>query len=173
VANLLDEVGEGEPDTRHTDLFRDLLRYVGVDGSRMETHARTFHRHASWQCLAGHNLYLLLGLQRTNYFRSLGCLGSAEVMDVGQYLKISRGCRRVGWGDQHAMRYYNDHALIDVDHGQGWIERVMKPLVAKHPGAAREFLAGTAMRLETAAQCYDTLLAQMTGECVRPAAGRR
>lgn len=174
VANLVDEVGGEGADLRHTDLFRNLLHYVGVDDGRMEAHARAFHRHASWQCLAGHNLYLLLGLQRSNYFRSLGCLGSAEVMDVGQYLKISRGCRRVGWSDPDALRYYDNHALVDVGHGQGWLDRVMQPLVDKHPGAAREFLMGTAMRLETAAQCYDALLAAMLEEeALKASAGSR
>lgn len=161
VDNLWDEMGKRDPAGRHTNLFRRLLNYVGVDDARIAEFGRDFHRQASWQCLAGHNLYLFLGLQRRNYFRSLGCLGSAELMDAAQYAKIVRGCRRLGWSDIEGLTYYTGHAEVDIGHGEGWLDNVMVPLVAKYPSAARELLIGTLFRLETAAQYYDHLLARL------------
>jgi pyrroloquinoline quinone (PQQ) biosynthesis protein C len=160
--NLADEMGNGDPAARHTQLFRSLLRYVGVDDAHLAEFTRHFHRHAHWQCLAGHNLYLLLGTQRRYHYQYLGCLGSAELLDAGQYAKIVRGCRRVGWDDAQGMAYYTSHAEADLGHGLGWLERVMLPLVNKHLGAARELMLGTALRLETAASYYDSLLAKMS-----------
>ncbi len=163
VDNLLDEMGRHDPMTRHNKLFLRLLRYVGLDAARITAFGRDFHVHAGWPCLAGHNLYLLLGTQRRNYFRSLGCLGSAELMDAAQYAKIVRGCHRVGWNDGDGLSYYTSHAEADAAHGLGWLKRALVPLAAKYPNADREFLMGTAFRLETAAQYYDSLLSAMLG----------
>ncbi len=158
--NLSDEMGQRDPEARHNRLFLRLLRYVGISDAEGADFVRNFHRHVSAACLAGHNLYLMLGTQRANHLRSLGCLGSAELMDAAQYAKIVRGCQRVGWGDSEGLAYYVSHAEADLAHGLGWLERVLMPLVQKDPRAAREFLLGTAFRLETAAQYYDVLLSE-------------
>lgn len=174
VDNLWDEMGQRDPQARHHKLFLRLLNYVGIDSARIQTSLRDFHRHASWPCLAGHNLYLLLGSQRRHYFRSLGCLGSAELMDAAQYAKVVRGCQRLGWNDREGLAYYTSHAEVDAAHGLGWLERVSLPLVGKYPHAARELLLGTAFRLETAAVYYDSLLAAMrTRPSARDLAGRQ
>jgi pyrroloquinoline quinone (PQQ) biosynthesis protein C len=161
VDNLWDEMGHRDPLARHNRLFLRLLRYVGLDEKRIAAACRDFHLNVDWPCLAGHNLYLLLGTQRRNYLRSLGCLGSAELMDAAQYAKIVRGCHRLGWSDPEGLAYYTSHAEADLEHGLGWLDRVLLPLVNKYPHAAREFLIGTAFRLETAAQYYDSLLNAM------------
>jgi pyrroloquinoline quinone (PQQ) biosynthesis protein C len=161
VDNLWDEMGHRDPKARHNKLFLRLLRYVGLDEARIAASGHEFHHRAGWPCLAGHNLYLLLATQRRNYFRSLGCLGSAELMDAGQYAKVVRGCLRLGWNDRDGLAYYTSHAEADIEHGKGWLERVLVPLARKYPNAAREFLFGAAFRLETAAQYYDSLLATM------------
>jgi pyrroloquinoline quinone (PQQ) biosynthesis protein C len=161
VDNLWDEAGHRDPGARHTSLFRRLLGHVGVDERHVAAFQHQFHLRAGWQCLAGHNLYFLLGTRRRDYFRSLGCLGSAEAMDAAQYAKIVRGCRRLGWTDAEGLAYYTMHAEVDGAHGRGWLERVMTPLVGKYPNAARELLLGAAFRLETAAQYYDEHLRSM------------
>jgi pyrroloquinoline quinone (PQQ) biosynthesis protein C len=158
--NLCDEMGQRDQEARHNRLFLRLLRYVGISDAEGAAFVRDFHHHAGAACLAGHNLYLMLGSQRSNHLRSLGCLGSAELMDAAQYAKIVRGCRRLGWDDSEGMAYYISHAEADLAHGLGWLERVLMPLVNKDPRAAREFLLGTAFRLETAAQYYDSLLSE-------------
>jgi pyrroloquinoline quinone (PQQ) biosynthesis protein C len=163
VDNLWDEMGHRDPKARHTQLFLRLLHYVGVEDAQIASFGREFHDRVNWPCLAGHNLYLLLGTRRQHYFRSLGCLGSAELMDAAQYAKIVRGCQRLGWNDSDGLAYYISHAEADAAHGLGWLDRVLLPLVAKYPNAARDFLMGTAFRLETAAQYYDSLLVSMQG----------
>jgi pyrroloquinoline quinone (PQQ) biosynthesis protein C len=160
MENLWDEMGQRDPQARHNRLFLRLLRYVGISDAEGTAFVRDFHLHADAACLAGHNLYLMLGTQRGNHLRSLGCLGSAELMDAAQYAKIVRGCRRVGWDDGEGMAYYVSHAEADLAHGLGWLEKVLMPLVQKDPRAAREFLLGTAFRLETASQYYDSLFSE-------------
>jgi hypothetical protein len=157
--NFWDEMGNGDFSRRHTYLFKRLLSYVGADqllsaglmGDRLAIGS-------SWQALAGYNLYMYLSLHRRNYFMSLGCLGSGELMDSGQYVKIVRGCQRVGFTDREGLAYYIDHAEADVRHGNEWLDEVLVPLVGKYGGARRDIVAGASLRLNTTADYYDFLL---------------
>lgn len=157
--NFWDEMGNGDFSRRHSFLFKRLLSYVGAD--RLLAPGLVGDRLAmgsSWQALAGYNLYMYLSLHRRNYFTSLGCLGSGELMDSGQYVKIVNGCRRVGFTDREGLAYYIDHAEADVRHGNEWLDKVLLPLVAKYGGARRDIVAGASLRLNTTADYYDFLL---------------
>ncbi|HET6161516.1 MAG TPA: iron-containing redox enzyme family protein [Dongiaceae bacterium] len=162
--NFWDEMGNGDFSRRHTFLFKRLLRYVGADqvpAAAIET---------SWQGLAGFNLYMYLSLHRRNYFMSLGCLGSGELMDASQYAKIVKGCERVGFTDRAGLSYYIDHAEADVRHGNEWLDKVLVPLAGKHDGARRDILTGASLRLNATADYYDFLLEELSGTAgvVRP-----
>lgn len=153
--NFWDEMGNGDFSRRHTHLFKRLLSYVGADQLLA---ADRIAMGSSWQALAGYNLYMYLSLHRRNYFMSLGCLGSGELMDSGQYVKIVKGCRRVGFTDREGLAYYIDHAEADVRHGNEWLDQVLVPMVEKYGGARRDIVTGASLRLNTTADYYDFLL---------------
>ncbi len=165
--NFWDEVGNGNYQNRHTELYRRLLRYAGPDPPETPLlSARCFQR-LDWQGLAGYNLYLFLALHRRNFFRSVGCLGVAEMKDPAQYEKIIRGCYRVGLRNDLQLAYYVDHVEIDKEHGDGWFNNVMAPIVRRHPEAAYDIAAGALMRLNTGADYYDYLLKKLSDASVR------
>jgi len=159
--NLWDEMGNGDPSLRHTVLFRRLLDYVGCEVDRDGASTEPYVGVLDWPGFAGYNLHLFFSLHRRNYFKSVGCLGSAELMDGNQYTKILRGCRRVGLDDSEQLAYYASHVEIDASHGETWLGNVLIPLVVKYPEARCEIVLGSEMRLNVTADYYDSLLRKL------------
>ena len=156
--NFWDEVGNGNYKKRHTELYRRLLRYVGEQPPAIEDLTETCAERLDWRGLAGYNMFFYLALHGRNYVRSVGALGVAEMMDPAQYEKIVSGCYRVGLTDDHQLGYYVDHVMIDKEHGDGWFDNVMAPLVRKYPEAAREMAVGAMFRMNSGADYYDSML---------------
>ena len=175
AVNFWDEVGEGAYQNRHTELFKRLLRYTGVDMAEEQLTSEGLSERLDWPGLAGYNLYVFFGLHRRNYFRYIGGMGVAEYMDPPQYLKVLRGCRRVGLTDRKALAYYAGHAELDIEHGEAWFTKVMGPLVRKYPETRHEMVQGALMRINTTADYFDYLYRKLAGPdqlAARPA-GRR
>ena len=169
--NFWDEMGRGHPEARHLAQFRGLLRYAGVNDDGDNLPPDHFVDRLEWAGLAGYNLYLFLLLHRRNYFRSLGNIGSGEFMDPAQAARIVRGCHRVGFNDEQALSYYLGHVETDVAHGDGWMAHVMLPLLKRRPEARYDMVLGAEMRMNTAADYYDCLLARLdSGAAGRTAA---
>jgi Iron-containing redox enzyme len=161
AVNLWDEMGNGDPAMRHTVLFRRLLNYVGCEADHATASTEPYVGVLDWQGFAGYNLHLFFSLHRRNYFKSVGCLGSSEFMDSGQYAKILRGCHRVGLEDTERLAYYASHVEIDAGHGETWLANVLVPLVLKYPEARNEIVLGAEMRLNVTADYYDAILARL------------
>ncbi len=159
--NFWDEVGSGDYSKRHTELYRRLMRYVGRELPPSHGLPDTCLERLDWRGLAGYNAYFYLALHRRNYFRSVGCLGVAEMMDPAQYEKIVRGCYRVGLTDDYQLAYYVDHVTIDKEHGDGWFDHVMAPLVTKYPESTYDMAVGALLRMNTGAEYYDGLLEKL------------
>lgn len=153
--NLWDESGNGSETRAHTFLYEHLLDQLGIthgDGSLVDQ--------MGWQALAGHNLFLHLGLNRSNYHRFVGCLGATELMDPSSYTKFMAGCRRLGLDTIADLAYYTEHIGVDVKHGNGWIDNVMLPMLDSKK-AAYEFLLGAQMRLNTSNDYYQALYSRL------------
>lgn len=162
AANFWDEVGNGNYRNRHTELFKRLLRHVGVKLSEIGSLSEDLGEKLDWQGLAGYNLYVYFGLHRRNFFKFVGGMGVAEYMDPPQYAKILAGCRRVGLTDKHALAYYASHAELDVEHGEAWFTNVISPLIRKHPDAKHDVALGAIMRINTTSDYYDYLHRKLT-----------
>ncbi|MGH7089057.1 MAG: iron-containing redox enzyme family protein, partial [Stellaceae bacterium] len=168
AANLWDEMGNGNPTLRHTVLFRRLLAYAGCAADGDDASTERYVDVLEWQGFAGYNLHLCFSLNRRNYWKSVGCLGSSEFMDSGQYAKIVQGCRRVGLDRAEDLAYYASHVEIDADHGESWLANVLLPLIAKYPAARHEIALGAEMRLNIAADYFDAVLRKLHAPERRP-----
>lgn len=164
AVNLWDEMGNGDPGLRHTVLFKRLLNYIGAEPQLDSASTEAYVGILDWQGFAGYNLHLFFSLHRRNYFKSVGCLGSAEFMDGDQYAKILRGCRRVGMEDEHRLAYYASHVEIDASHGETWLANVLIPLVLKYPEARSEIVLGAEMRLAVTADYYNSILKKLIAQ---------
>ncbi len=157
AVNFWDEMGDGNNQDRHTELFKRLLRGTGTELREEQLTSNNLHGKLDWPGLAGYNTYIYFGLHRRNYFKYMGAMGVAEYMDPRQYERILKGCRRVGVQDSETLAYYGGHAELDIQHGEDWFNNVMAPLVRKHPEARYQMVAGALMRINTTADYYDYL----------------
>jgi hypothetical protein len=150
--NFWDEAGKGDPLRSHVTLFRNLLLSTGI------AHAEDDHASLlNWQGLAGYNLFMMTGLNRSQGFKSLGVMAVTELLDPSQYEKLTRGCRRLGLGTAGELEYYDEHVSIDVVHAEGWLSNVIVPLAGKFPQRMSDIFVGAQWRLNTCAEYYDNL----------------
>jgi hypothetical protein len=109
---LLDEYGYGVHDTKHSTLFKRTLESVGL----------LSQSHAYWQfylntTLLLNNYFHRLTSRPRNFFRYLGAITLAE-NTFAQYCDAVARTLRTVHGDQVDVRYYKEHAHIDVHHGR-------------------------------------------------------
>lgn len=154
--NFWDEAGKGDPRRGHVALFRNLLLSTGIPEAA-DDHASSLE----WQGLAGYNVFMMTGLNRSHGFRSLGVMAVTELLDPSQYEKLTRGCRRVGLGTHGELDYYDEHVSIDVVHAEGWLSNVIVPLAQRFPQRMADIHMGAQWRLNTCADYYDCLHANL------------
>jgi hypothetical protein len=89
--NLWDEIGQGSTEITHVNLYKDLLKRRNI--ALPDNH---FAHLYEWQGLAGYNAFMLGGVNRQHYYKSLGVMAMTELLDPPQYEKLVAGCRRIG-----------------------------------------------------------------------------
>ncbi|MBS1206816.1 MAG: iron-containing redox enzyme family protein [Proteobacteria bacterium] len=99
---------------------------------------------------------MLGATNRQHYYKSIGAMAMTELLDPPQYMKLVNGIKRVGINEKHAI-YYSEHIEVDVDHAEGWLSRVIEPLVCNNPDTAKEILLGASLRLQSCADYYHSL----------------
>lgn len=150
--NLWDESGKGNPHHTHVDLYHYLLTQRKI--TLPEDHFTSLY---SWQGYTGYNVFMLGATHRQHYYKSIGAMAMTELLDPPQYTKLVRGIKRIGMDEKHAL-YYTEHIEIDIDHADGWLNKVIKPLVKSNPSAAQDILYGAMLRLQSCADYYDGIL---------------
>jgi hypothetical protein len=153
--NLWDEIGQGSTEITHVNLYKDLLKRRNI--ALPDNH---FAHLYEWQGLAGYNAFMLGGVNRQHYYKSLGVMAMTELLDPPQYEKLVAGCRRIGLSDRD-VHYYAEHITVDIGHADGWLNNVIVPIGKKHPAAMEEVYFGAALRLQTCNDYYDGLLAAL------------
>ena len=153
--NLWDEIGQGSIEITHVNLYKDLLKRRNI--ALPDNH---FAHLYEWQGLAGYNAFMLGGVNRQHYYKSLGVMAMTELLDPPQYEKLVAGCRRIGLSERD-VHYYAEHITVDIGHADGWLNNVIVPIGKKHPAAMEEVFFGAALRLQTCNDYYDGLLAAL------------
>lgn len=136
---LLDEFGYGKHRAKHSTLFKETLRSVGMYENS----------HAYW------NFYLNSSLLNNNYFHMLTRSPERFFEYVGAitYAENSFGpyCGRVKsvlekTFDKPDTRYYSEHVHIDGYHGNMTLNELLIPLAEKYgPDIYPEFVKGIEM----------------------------
>lgn len=163
ASNFWDEVGRGDPQHSHVQMFRQLLTDVGIPRSGDD-----FASQLTWQGLRGYNLFMLCALNRQHYFKLLGVMVATELLDPPQYRKLIAGCRRLGLGPS-TTRYYDEHITVDDVHGEGWLQNVIRPLTKREPRAMSAVWVGCMLRLASCGDYYDALSRQLSSMTSPPA----
>jgi len=153
IANLWDEAGRGNVDQFHTTLFKSIMSTLGLTYKRdqiIET--------MTWEGLAGINLFSYLACYPHNKMKYYGLLAATEMLDPLHYHQLIKGFSRID--DQHILNYdyYREHEIIDVDHANGWLNKVILPELNLRPDKITEFWLGYYLRLDSALRYFDRLL---------------
>jgi Iron-containing redox enzyme len=159
MRNLWDEVGRGDANWVHTDLFQRVMTHAEAPLAEREA-----VDDMDWQGLAGFNLYNLMGISRRHHYRYVGNMAATEMLDPPLYSKLLEGCRRVGLYDETMLAFYVDHLTTDVAHGQGWLDNVITPYVTDDPAARYEIYSGLEMRLNTCRDYHEHVYQVLTSE---------
>jgi hypothetical protein len=139
--HMWDECGQGNGELAHTRQFTRALQKLQLP----QPHIPIWD---DWRLYAGYNLYLCFGLNRRNYFKSLGSLAMPELFDPDRDRAVIAGLQRLGFDAKNDFQYYSTHIEGDEQHGQEWLDHVITPIVTVQPEAARELALGAALRME-------------------------
>jgi hypothetical protein len=131
-----DEYGGGRPARMHAEMFRDTMRWLGLDdgyGSYVPVVPAV--------TLAVSNLMSLFALNRRWLGALLGHLAALELTSTGPNRRYSAGARRLGADDQ-ARRYFDEHVEADAVHEQIAAHDLCGGYAAQHPAATADIVFG-------------------------------
>lgn len=134
---FIDEFGYGVFDAKHSTLFVELCRSVGMN---TEPHHYWFYYLPSW--IAGNNYFYKVTRNRSQFFRYIGGMAFLEATFAPSFAAMTKTFRAV-YGDRIDTRYFDEHAHIDQHHGRMAVHDLLLPLARKHGDyAIRELLRG-------------------------------
>jgi quercetin dioxygenase-like cupin family protein len=133
---IIDELGYGNHATKHSTLFENTLRSVGLDSTP----------HHYWQyylngSLMLANFYNLLTRDKRNVFRYIGAIFLAETGFITS-CKIWRDTIKAALPSAD-IRYFDEHCHIDKDHSRMALEGLVVPAIERYGAtAAMEIVRG-------------------------------
>ena len=123
---VIDEFGYGVHDVKHSTLFEQVMKSVGLD-----------HRpHAYWQfymtsSLLLNNYFNYLCRSHDKFFRYLGAILYAETTFIKTCREMAEMMKRV-FGNDSEVRYFLEHAHIDGHHSRMALEKLALPAIRQH-----------------------------------------
>ncbi|GAA3877353.1 iron-containing redox enzyme family protein [Saccharothrix violaceirubra] len=147
-----DEYGGGRVERMHSELFRDLMRFLDLD----DTYGHYVDQ-ASAATLAVTNTISLFGLNRRLTGALVGHLAAFEMTSSLPNRRYGTGLRRLG-GDARATRFYDEHVEADAVHEQIAAHDLCGSYAKAHPEAAGDVLFGAAACLSVEARFGGQLL---------------
>ena len=149
--NFWDEMGCGEIEDVHTDLFARVIAALDITPEEI---ARST-THESRVC---GNFSVMLASRRDLFYRASGYFGVMEFL-VPQRMRDVLTCWERHALDPAAVKYHRVHMSVDDRHAAGWFSNVIEPMVAAHPAVGAEIMAGAMLRMNTSQQYLDRLVA--------------
>src|SRR3990167_1295911 len=153
ITNLWDEAGRSDVERFHTTLFKKLLIELNLQYQRDDIIAAM-----SWEGLAGINLFSYLAIYPYNKTKYFGLLAATELLDPLHYHQLNKGLIRLFPRKNINRSYYVEHESLDVEHGAGWLNRVIFPQLSLQPEKTQDFWLGFYLRLDSVKKYYDQLL---------------
>ena len=142
--NYWDEMGRGNFAGMHGPMLDALSGTLGLKPTIEGTVAES---------LALANTMVAFATSRRYVWQSVGALGVIELTAPARSAAVTRGLRRLGFGDRD-RRYFDLHAVLDVKHSAAWNAEALHPIVSEFPEAARHLAEGALMRLDCGARCF-------------------
>lgn len=164
-----DEYGNGQPERMHAELFRAVLRWLGLDDGY-----GAYVPVVPGVTLALSNAMSLFALHRRWTGALLGHLAALEMTSTGPNRLYSAGARRLGAGPRQ-RRYFDEHVEADAVHEQIAAHDLCGGYAATHDGAVAGILFGAAccLALDDAFAAYVLDRWAAGRSSLRPAPGIR
>ena len=122
---LIDEYGYGSHQTKHSTLFENTLKSVGLKSDA----------HTYWQFYLATSMMLVnyfhyISRDHSKFFRYLGALFYTETSLI-QTTKLQSLMLHEIFGKQVDVRYFDEHAHIDKHHNVMAYQRIIKPALER------------------------------------------
>jgi Iron-containing redox enzyme len=134
----VDEYGGGEADRMHSELYRRLLRGVGLD----DGYGRYIDAVPA-VTLALSNVMSLFGLRRELRGALVGHLAAYEMTSSEPCRRYAKGLRRLG-GDDATCRFFDEHVTADALHEQLAAHNLCGGLAEAEPELTEDIVFGAA-----------------------------
>lgn len=163
ASNLWDELGHGLVAGFHRNVRKVLMRNVGlaVPGVRFDLGPCLLEE------VEHFNAYALNGMIRRFSLRLVGMLFTNEFLAPVQLAPVIQGWRRLGLRDSE-MEFLISHWEGDIEHANGWADRVVAPCLLSAPFAQREVLIGVHQHIQILGRLYDRLLDGLVSGTLTP-----
>lgn len=120
---MVDEYGYGKHEVKHSTLFKETLRSVGL---KTNSHAYwMFYLNSS---LLNNNYFHAITTAPERFFEYIGAITYAE-NTFGPYCKETAKLLKACFGKSVDTRYYKEHAHIDGYHGTMTLNEIIIPLI--------------------------------------------
>lgn len=136
-----DEYGAGNPARMHSELYRKLMRTVGLDDSY-----GAYVDSAPAVALAISNVMSMFGLRRELRGALVGHFAAYEMTSSTPCRRYARGLRRLG-GDDVACDFYDEHVTADALHEQLAAHDLCGGLAEAEPELTEDIMFGAATSL--------------------------
>jgi hypothetical protein len=144
--NYWDEMGRGNMAGMHGPMLEATIKGLCLDPTIEDTR---------WQSLALANTLTAFATTRRYTYHSVGALGVVELTAPTRVGHVAEGLKRLG-AEPALRKYFQLHAVLDVQHSAAWNEEGLKPLIAERPECARAIAEGALIRLACGKRCFDT-----------------
>lgn len=134
----VDEYGDGHVGRMHSELFRGVLRGIGLDDGYA-----AYHDRVPGTTLAVSNVMSLFGLRRGLRGALVGHLAAYEMTSSAPCRRYARGLRRLGFSDE-VCAFYDVHVTADALHEQLVAYDLCGSLAEDEPALAEQILFGAA-----------------------------
>jgi hypothetical protein len=149
-----DEYGAGRADRMHSELFRQTMRWFGLD----DTYG-AYVDDAAAITLAVSNVMSMFGLRRDLRGALVGHLAAYEMTSSLPCRRYGAGLRRLG-GDDLACGFYDVHVTADALHEQVAVHDLCAALADTEPELADDIVFGAAVCLYVESRFAEHLLAE-------------
>ena len=134
----IDEYGGGNPARMHSQLYRKLMRGVGLDDSY-----GAYINEAPAVALSISNVMSLFALRRSLRGALVGHLAAYEMTSSAPCRRYAKGLRRLG-GDDATCDFYDAHVLADALHEQVAAHDLCGGFAADEPALVEDIMFGAA-----------------------------
>ncbi len=134
---FVDEFGYGVFDAKHSTLFAEMCRSVGMTPT---PHHYWFFYLPTW--MTSNNYFYYVTCNRLGFFHYVGAMTLLEATFAPWFAAMARRLKAV-YGDSVDTRYCDEHAHIDQHHGRMAVRDLLLPIARKHgPAAMRDLVRG-------------------------------